>query len=206
MVKKVVREIGWCWHEQNKFVSVYPDESAYLNQHSKYWSLKFYAKHQQMLSTRTKYPHEKLLLNYAIKLVRGELTLRAPELKKRKLISGYDWADILRPRKLLLKCINESGLFGDIKCDLHEDKLKKLSAAQMRIYCAWKHGESIYSLYGPSSYYRYVSDFKSLDIDIRFPPHKERCRLVGLSELFSEKNIATQSRHAKENGLIFIPH
>lgn len=205
LVKKVVREIGRCWFEQNKNVSTYPDQTAYLNQHSKHWTLKFYAKYQQMISSGMKHPSKEKLLEYASTIVRGELTLRRPELIKRKLNRGSDWAGISLPKKLLIEAIDQSGLTGDVKLRLVPDEVEELSTALKRNYILWTHGESINDLYGPASYYRIVADFKALGIDVSLPPHKARARQVKLMDLIVEENIATFPRYARNKRLIFIP-
>lgn len=205
LVKKVVREIGWCWFEQNKNVSTYPDQTAYLNQHSEFWTLKFYAKYQQMISSGMTYPSKEKLLEYASAIVRGELTLRRPELIDRKLNLGSDWAGISLPKKLLIEAIDQSGLTGDVKLRLVPDEVEELSAALKRIYIAWTHGESIRELYGQANYYRIVAEFGQLGIDVSLPPHKKRARQVKLMDLIVEENIATFPRYARNKGLIFIP-
>ncbi|MDP1871202.1 MAG: phage/plasmid replication protein, II/X family [Gallionella sp.] len=205
MVKKAVREIGWCWFEQNKMVSIYPDQTAYLNQHSASWSLKFYDKNKQMISTRMKYPCKEQLLKYSLKLVRAELTLRGPKLRECELNRGSDWSDATLSKRLLIEAINESELAGEVKLHLVPKEIELLSAAMKRTYFAWINGNSIKALYGQATYYRHVAEFKSLGIDLRFPPRKDRVELVKLSELFVEENIATFPKYARKQGLIFIP-
>lgn len=205
LVKKVVREIAWCWFEQNKHVSTYKDQTAYLNQHSKHWALKFYAKYQQMISSGMKYPSKEQLLEYASTIVRCELTLRRPELIVRELNKGSNWAAISLPKKLLIEAIDQSGLTGDVKLRLVPDEVQELSAALKRTYIAWTHGESIKELYGPANYYRIVDDFKALGIDVSLPPHKARARQVKLMDLLVEENIVKSPPYARKKGLIFIP-
>lgn len=205
LVKKVVREIAWCWFEQNKNVSTYRDQTAYLNQHSKHWALKFYAKYQQMISSGMRYPSKEKLLEYASTIVRGELTLRRPELIDRELNYGSDWAGISLPKELLIEAIDQSGLTGEVKLRLVPDEVEELSPALKRNYIAWTHGESINELYGQANYYRIVAEFGQLGIDVSLPPHKERARKVKLMDLIVEKNITTFPRYAREKGLIFIP-
>lgn len=204
-VNKVIREIGNNWFEQNKNVSIYPNQTAYLNQYSKFWTLKFYDKHQQIVASKKNLPHKARLLDYAERFVRAELTLRTPELKSRELNIGSAWSDVSLPRKMLLNAIDDAGLNGVIKLCLTPDEIAVMPAAMKRIYISWAHGESIKELYGSATYYRAATQFKELGIDISKLPHKNRVRKIQLTDVLVGANIATYPRFATKSNLIYFP-
>ena len=204
-VEDAVRKIGLCWFLQNKRVSVYPGQTAYLNQHSEYWSLKFYAKLNQMIASKKKIPHKDSLFRYASRVVRGELMLKAKELRSRQLNRGHAWSDKSLPKKLLLEKVEESGLVGEVKLRLYPKELKNLSPSLKRAYIAWVHGESVRSLYAPANYYRLVSQFNEFGVDISKAPPPNSVTMPQLSELFSEDKIRRWPVWAMDKGLVFIP-
>lgn len=204
-VNKVIREIGYSWFEQNRNVSIYPNQSAYLNQHSKRWTLKFYNKRQQLIASKKHLPHKAKLLDYAERFVRAELTLRFPVLKDRPICLGSGWSDLSLPQRLLLKSIRKANLNGGVKMCLTPSEIAAQSASMKRIYVSWARGDSIKELYGSANYYRTRKQFKELGIDISMPPHPSRNIEIHLADLLKEENIATFPRFARTEKLIYLP-
>ncbi|MES2182653.1 MAG: phage/plasmid replication protein, II/X family [Pseudomonadota bacterium] len=155
--------------------------TLYFGKNSRRWSVKFYAKGDEIEARNHKLPDEielrDNLIEYADNKLRGELTLRSIQLKEKNLSVAQQWSEST-PIELLIKYIeslNMSEQFSITPIDL-----AGLPARLIAVYKLWKEGEDLRAMYPKASFYRYRSEFlkQGIDIAIRQPSKPDNIILL----------------------------
>lgn len=159
--------------------TLYGDGTAYFGQHSRRWTLKVYAKRQEMLHEMRRqrkhdrhYPDD--LLSWAQGIVRFELTLRGLELKG--LPPGTDLHDThtlatLWHRYYRAIQFNENAAMSHTRPDLVEQTLPPRLRGVLAL---WRQGDDLRAIYPTRTFYRHRQDIlKASGIDIAVPPSTE---------------------------------
>lgn len=148
--------------------------TLYFGQHSRRWSIKFYAKGDELEATVKghKLPYEILhrdnLMKWADNKLRGELTLRSIQLKELELDRASNWAETT-PIERLMTYIESLDMAEQFS--LTPAILNDLPARLIAVYKLWKDGEDLRGMYPKATFYRYRSEFlkHGIDIAIRQP-------------------------------------
>lgn len=141
--------------------------TLYFGKNSRRWSIKFYAKGDEIEARGHKLPNEidlrDNLIEWADNKLRGELTLRSIQLKEKQLSVGAQWSENTVIEQLLayIESLNMSEQFNIAPLDL-----EGLPARLIAVYKLWKEGEDLRAIYPKASFYRYRSEFLKLGIDI----------------------------------------
>lgn len=148
--------------------------TVYFGKNSRRWSLKFYSKGDE-LEVREKghslpstIPHRELLLGFADKKLRGELTLRQMHLKKLGLHEARLWTE--NTAMELLQDRIESLDMAD-QFSLAPECLDGLQPRLVLVYEAWKLGRDLRQLLPIRTFYRYRKELlpHGIDIGVRQP-------------------------------------
>lgn len=146
--------------------------TLYFGKNSRRWSVKFYAKGDEISARNHKLPedielHDKLV-EYADNKLRGELTLRAIQLKEKQLSVAAQWNEntVIEQLMLYIGSLNMSEQFS-----ITPTNLEGLPARLIAVYKLWQDGVDLRAMYPRATFYRYRSEFlkQGIDIAIRQP-------------------------------------
>jgi II/X family phage/plasmid replication protein len=145
--------------------------TLYFGQGSRRVSVKFYAKGEEVRSTKKGHglcaklslDVRQRLVDFAGGLLRSELTLRGMELKDRGLHRASRWtADVavgqLRERMAIVE-LNDTAVLAD-------DVVEGLPGKLVAVYDAWKAGRDVQKLYSRPTFYRYRAALLRFGVDI----------------------------------------
>lgn len=146
--------------------------TLYFGKNSRRWSIKFYAKGDELDAKGHKLPLEIDQRDNLIKLadnkLRGELTLRSIQLKEKNLSVAAHWQESTS-LELLMTYIE--GLNMSEQFSITPVALDGLPARLIAVYTLWKDGVDLRAIYPKATFYRYRSEFlkQGIDIAIRQP-------------------------------------
>jgi II/X family phage/plasmid replication protein len=141
--------------------------TLYFGKNSRRWSVKFYAKGDEIAAKGHKLPneieHRDNLIDWTDNKLRGELTLRSIQLKEKQLSVAAQWSESTPMEQLIsyIGLLNMSEQFSITPVDL-----EGLPARLVAAYELWKQGADLRAMYPRATFYRYRSDFLKLGIDI----------------------------------------
>lgn len=161
--------------------------TLYFGQHSRRWSLKLYAKGQEVeANSKT---HDSIMglpsaLAWANRTLRAELVLRGLELRRRKLGMVSDWfpvdgVDSSEVTSQLLHPIL-GAMTMTTNATLSDEVLRTLFPAQRTAYAAWLAGNDLREMMPTRSFYRLRAKLLPHGLDIATVQPKESSNVVPL--------------------------
>ena len=166
-------------------------ETLYLGKNSSNSTLKFYNKYREMLVTgnSSNLPYYTELLSLAEKLVRFEVTKRAPALKASGLDSSKEWT-VGTTREILERALHDVGLSSKLLAELPDDDVGDLTAATRAKYSLWMAGIDLREHFPGYTFGRDRKIFLGKGIDIARPRDRAK-EAVLLSERLSVAKLKT---------------
>lgn len=156
---------------------LYGSGTAYLGQNSRRWSMKIYAKHQE-LTAGIKGAARKLksafipdeLMDWAKGIVRFELTLRAPEIQK--LDSPLELHNPDRLRQLWQSYFDHIQFNENAAMSHRHDLIEETLPARLQgTLSMWRDGRDLRRVIPERTFYRYRQEILKLcGVDIAVPP------------------------------------
>lgn len=160
--------------------------TLYFGQHSRRWSLKLYAKGQEIEAKGheqeiiASLPHAKA---WADRTLRAELTLRSMELKRLGLSSVTDWFPLDGvPFEASTRLLRErmGGLTMTTTSRLDDDVLQAMRPALRMAYENWRTGADLRGVLSRPTFYRYRAQLLEHGIDIATVQAVEASNVVPL--------------------------
>lgn len=182
--------------------------TLYFGQHSRRWSIKFYAKGDELEATGKghKLPLEiddrDNLKQWADNKLRGELTLRSIQLKDKGMSKASCWVEAL-PITLLIAYIESLDMAEQFS--LTPDILDGLPARLIAVYKLWKEGEDLRGMYPKATFYRYRAEFLKHGIDIAIRQPSKPDNVIPLVRVLRPEAIAQVPEWAIGTSLYFDP-
>lgn len=146
--------------------SMTQEGTVYWRKHSRRLASKAYAKGQELRAHRlpADLAEREAVEKLAQGLVRFEFTLRAMELKRRKLHVVRNWSSLgVTPATL------HSELMADLSvtnAEIPGEELEKLPARLRPVYMLWLQGEDVRRVYSRATFYRYRKQLLEHGIDL----------------------------------------
>ena len=180
--------------------------TLYFGKNSRRWSVKFYAKGDEVEARGHKLPDEielrDNLIEYADNKLRGELTLRSIQLKEKSLSVAQQWSEST-PIEQLIKYIESLNMSEQFS--ITPIALEGLPARLIAVYKLWKEGEDLRALYPKASFYRYRSEFLKQGIDIAIRQPSKPDNIIPLIRVLRPEAIAQIPDWAIGTSLYFDP-
>lgn len=182
--------------------------TLYFGKRSRRWSLKFYAKGDE-LEAREKghrlaetIPDRDKLVRWADNKLRGELTLRGMQLHKLELHTASRWTSEL-PLKLLLEHIETLQMAEQFS--LSPALIEGLPARLIAVYKLWADGEDLRAIYPRASFYRYRRELLKHGIDVNVRQPAKAQNVIPLIRVLRPEAIAQVPDWAIGTSLYFEP-
>lgn len=179
-VPRLIRALKTQLAFTRKSVSNYRNETLYVNQHGKNWSLKFYDKYKELAAhpLPDDVPHRELVMKTSRRLLRVELVLRRPYLVKHGLTRGAAWS-AERARDLLVGAVAALKLTEPAL--LHFERVEDLSNTANSLLAAHMAGVDVSAVAGSA---RVFADHRrailaATGMDLRVP-FEGQLKSVGL--------------------------
>jgi II/X family phage/plasmid replication protein len=183
--------------------------TLYFGKKSRRWSLKFYAKGDE-LEAREKghrlaetIPDRDKLTKWADNKLRGELTLRGMQLQALgRLDIASQWTPDL-PLRLLFEHIGKLQMADQFS--LTPALLDGLPGRLVAVYKLWHDGEDLRTMYSRATFYRYRKELlkHGIDINVRQPAKTEN--VIPLIRVLRPEAIAQVPDWAIDTPLYFEP-
>ncbi len=166
--------------------------TLYFGKNSRRWSLKLYAKLQEILAKG--HGQDSILqlpsaMEWAGKTLRAELTLRSPELKRRGLSFVRDWLPVDGVPFVTSELLHEK--LGDMTmtttAHLSPTVLESLRPSLRAAVAAWEAGHDLRSMYSKSGFYKFRAELLPHGIDIATVMPKEVSNVVPLYRVLEAK-------------------
>ncbi len=181
--------------------------TLYFGKNSRRWSVKFYAKGDEIEARGHKLSddleHRDNLLEWADNMLRGELTLRSIQLKEKGLSVASQWT-INTPLEQLITYIE--GLNMSEQFSITQVNLEGLPARLVAVYKLWKDGEDLRAMYPKASFYRYRSELLKQGIDIVIRQPSKPDNIIPLVRVLRPEAIAQVPDWAIGTSLYFEPN
>ena len=143
--------------------------TLYFGKHSRRWSLKFYAKGQEVLAKGHHLPdtilHRDKLIEYAQPALRSELTLRSMQLKDTELQLASNWPRNAEGISQIFNGYMQGLNMSDVR-KLPAEILYELPSGCRLAYQAWLEGHDLKGMLAARTFYRYRSQLLKFGIDI----------------------------------------
>lgn len=143
-------------------------ETVYVGKSSSRSAVKFYNKYLEILAKNKStvlLPYFMELLSFTAKIVRFEVTLRAPDLKYYGLENSKAWS-VSKVREILEVKLHELGLSSQLLAELPDDAVASLKADRRSKYSLWLAGNDLRQHYAPWTFARDRNIFLEKGIDI----------------------------------------
>lgn len=191
--------------------AVVKGETVYWGKSSRRWTIKAYGKHQELHAKGKGHGlpaellHRGRLLEFAEPMLRVELTLRSPELRKRGLSMTRGWKGDTPMEQLgvALESMQVSEHF-----ELPSDVLERLPGRLVGAYTAWREGLDLRAVYTRATYYRYRKELLERGIDISLAPDGVVFEPYGVAVPFTQVvkvTVAQVPEWARGTELYFEP-
>lgn len=167
--------------------------TLYFGKHSRRWSLKLYAKGQEISAKGHKQQAIQDLpsaLEWADRTLRAEIVLRAMELKRRNLDWLIAWLPVdgvpfgVTP-ELLRECLGDMTM--TTTAHLSAEVLATLKPAQRAAYAAWEAGNDLREMFPRNTFYRHRAALLPHGIDIATLVPKDVSNVVPLYRVLEAK-------------------
>ncbi len=166
--------------------------TLYFGKNSRRWSLKLYAKGQEVKAKG--HGQDAILglpscLAWADKTLRAELTLRSMELKRLKLATVADWLphDGVPSRVTPELLLTHLGDMTMTTSHLSPEALESLRPALRLAYQSWEAGNDLRKTLSRPTFYRYRKELLPLGVDIATVLPKEVSNVVPLYRILEAK-------------------
>lgn len=180
--------------------------TLYFGKNSRRWSIKFYAKGDEIAAKGHKLPFEidqrDKLIELADNKLRGELTLRSIQLKEKQLSVAAQWDESI-PLKLLIHYIESLNMSDQFS--ITPVNLDGLPARLIAVYTLWKEGVDLRAMYPKASFYRYRSDLLKQGIDIAIRQPSKPDNVIPLIRVLRPEAVAQIPEWAIDTTLYFNP-
>ena len=181
--------------------------TLYFGKHSRRWSLKFYAKGQELMAKghelHKAIPFRDRLLEYAQPALRSELTLRSMQLKAMELQLASNWPrtgeGISQIFDGYLKGLNMS----DVRT-LPAEILADLPPACRLAYQSWLEGHDLKGILAHNTFYRYRRQLLPHGVDISTVNPREVSNVVPLVRVLEATPMQIPD-WAKGTELLYLP-
>jgi II/X family phage/plasmid replication protein len=181
--------------------------TLYFGKHSRRWSLKFYAKGQEVIAKghelHDALPLRDRLLEYAQPALRSELTLRSMQLKAMELQLASNWPrtgeGISQIFDGYLKGLNMS----DVRT-LPAEILSDLPSGCRLAYQSWLEGHDLKGMLARPTFYRYRSQLLPHGVDISTVNPREVSNVVPLVRVLEATPMSVPD-WAKGTELFYLP-
>ncbi|HOY69698.1 MAG TPA: phage/plasmid replication protein, II/X family [Methylotenera sp.] len=181
--------------------------TLYFGKNSRRWSVKFYAKGDEIEARGHKLSddleHRDKLLEWADNMLRGELTLRSIQLKEKGLSEANKWA-INTPLEQLITYIESLNMSEQFS--ITPVNLEGLPARLVAVYKLWKDGEDLRAMYPKASFYRYRSELLKQGIDIAIRQPSKPDNIIPLVRVLRPEAIAQVPDWAIGTSLYYNPN
>ena len=180
--------------------------TLYYGKNSRRWSVKFYAKGDEIDARGHKLPEDielrDNLIEYADNKLRGELTLRSIQLKEKNLSVAKQWNESTPIEQLIkhIESLNMSEQFSITPVDL-----EGLPARLIAVYKLWQEGVDLRAMYPKASFYRYRSEFLKQGIDIAIRQPSKPDNIIPLVRVLRPEAISQIPEWAIGTSLYFDP-
>ena len=166
--------------------------TLYFGKHSRRWSLKLYAKGQEI--TAKGHGQDAILelpscLEWASKALRAELTIRSMELKRLNLSRVSDWlpVDGVPSQVTAQLLLNHLGDMTMTTSSLNTEVLKSLRPALCTAYQSWEAGNDLRQTLPRRTFYKYRKELLPFGVDIATILPKEVSNVVPLYRVLEAK-------------------
>ncbi len=202
-----IRAMSECGHLSHRGRgSLVAEGTVIWGKGSRRWNLKMYAKAQELKAhpLPRRLSGTDALEAYAAGLVRQEVTVRALELKERKLDLLANWLTLgVSPRDLFL------GLMGKLEISeatMSESPEQTLLPLKLRaVHSMWIAGHDLRELYPRTSFYRYRKQLLAHGIDIAVKrPARKASNVIPLRVTLVGKEVGVPD-WARDTPLYFDP-
>jgi len=164
--------------------------TLYFGKHSRRWSMKFYAKLDEILRRGHQLPFSirdrEKLVELADGMLRAELTLRSPELGKLELNKACDWKPST-PYQLLMEYLNRLQVADQFM--LADESIATLPKTLQAYYQLWVDGHELRGMMPKTSFYRKRRQLLEYGIDITVKHDKRSCNTVSLKSVFEQEPV-----------------
>lgn len=160
--------------------------TLYFGKNSRRWSLKLYAKGQEIRARG--HGQDSILalpqaVSWADRTLRAELTLRSMELKRRGFAYVRDWLPVegvpfSATATLLRECLGAMTM--TTTAHLSADTIQTLRAPLRAAVAAWEAGHDLRAMFSRPTFYRYRAQLLPLGIDIATQLPREVSNVVPL--------------------------
>jgi II/X family phage/plasmid replication protein len=180
--------------------------TLYFGKNSRRWTIKFYAKGDEIEAKGHNLPEDieqrDKLIKWTDNKLRAELTLRSIQLKEKQLSVGAQWKTQTPIEQLLtyIESLNMSEQFNITPADLDG-----LPARLIAVYKLWKDGEDLRAMYPRASFYRYRAEFLKLGIDIAIRQPSKPENVIPLVRVLRPEAISQVPDWAIGTSLYFEP-
>lgn len=175
--------------EQYGSMKAYGTSAYWTPRDGKEYSIAFYAKGPQLRRQKRRYANlpcrERLLVGCRF-ILRVEIRLREPALKKMKLQKVSDWNE-QSARRVFCRYMRRLKIFSITSGPLSKRELDALPASRLRpVLALHKLGADLSLAYSPSTLRRHQSKFRKLGIDLKVP-NQPRSTVLPLTKILSPK-------------------
>lgn len=157
--------------------------TLYYGKTSRYWSLKFYSKGQEVLAKghelSLSLPSRDLLLEYAQPALRCELTLRSMQLKRIDLQLAANWPRTAEGISQILQSYMQGLNMSDVRT-LPAEALSSLPSGCRLAYQTWVEGHDLKAMLAHRTFYRYRRMLMEHGVDIATVQPRENANVVKL--------------------------
>jgi II/X family phage/plasmid replication protein len=182
--------------------------TVYFGKNSRRWALKFYSKGDELErggkghTLPGSLPMCDMLMSHADNKLRGELTLRAMQLKKLGLARGSAWT-AETPQQLLAEHIASLQMADQFT--LSTEAIEGLPPRLLLVYEAWRNGKDMRQILPLRTFYRYRKELlkRGIDINVRQPAQPEN--VVPLVRVLQPQAIVQVPEWARGTPLYFEP-
>lgn len=176
-----IRGLAECSHLSHRGRgSLVKEGTVYWGQKSRYFSLKAYAKAQELRKHRLPkdLPMVAQLATFSEGIVRREVTIWARELQHRKLHVLSNWLILGKSPAIIF-----DELFGKLtisEATMRESKLDAIPPRLRSVYQLWEDGHDLREIFPTRTWYRHRKALLALGVDIAVKRPRERTNVVPL--------------------------
>ena len=157
--------------------------TLYYGKHSRRWSLKFYAKGQELTAKGHQLaltlPNRDRLIEYAQPALRCELTLRSMQLKQTELQLAANWPRTAEGISQILQHYMKGLNMSDVRT-LPAEALDSLPSGCRLAYQTWIEGHDLKTMLAHNTFYRYRRMLLQHGVDIATVQPRENANVVKL--------------------------